>query len=508
MKGPGLIHFFIQKITISTCLSLIFIFSSPLHAQYEIKLFPLSPQKCLVVWEKWGENTATAVYIDGDGEPLSAPFQFVPAQDVVFKAEGEFFAAYTLGFGDPGFGQFAVSAFFYRENQISSDSIFFRVATWPWCGTGFLGLELCSLQLGDNLIYVDQYDGMLNLQLYAADGTQRLLFQPEDYQRRAFRLNAAGLGNGSFLVTWISDPYLPFEMQAGVYATIFDEQQQLLAEKLLIVPLNFWSKDSLYYFEDDVPMKNMHSFSDSTYRLVLLYPDSVQLAIYELDTQGGIIRQEVLQLPQFERQSDSGGQVYCWSAANPFSQNRSLFVSVSQYFNGQNHVYNYLIYLPENSLRPEEIVVDRRQSFNERDFRFRSGEREFINARQQGQHIIFEKYRNFELINSTRLNIATDVKIDTATPQHNPSLAIFPNPFSGNTTIQIRFDAVLKFQVGIFAANGQRVRRFINQQSTAGMTTFTWDGRDEYGRFLPSGIYFVRVIAGELGIVEKISLIR
>jgi flagellar hook assembly protein FlgD len=42
----------------------------------------------------------------------------------------------------------------------------------------------------------------------------------------------------------------------------------------------------------------------------------------------------------------------------------------------------------------------------------------------------------------------------------------------------------------------------------AGIHRFEWDGRDDAGRRLSSGLYFVRVTAAERHTVEKIVLLR
>jgi flagellar hook assembly protein FlgD len=42
----------------------------------------------------------------------------------------------------------------------------------------------------------------------------------------------------------------------------------------------------------------------------------------------------------------------------------------------------------------------------------------------------------------------------------------------------------------------------------AGVHTYTWDGRDDQGREVASGVYFCRLQAGEFGAVERLVLVR
>jgi flagellar hook assembly protein FlgD len=52
------------------------------------------------------------------------------------------------------------------------------------------------------------------------------------------------------------------------------------------------------------------------------------------------------------------------------------------------------------------------------------------------------------------------------------------------------------------------VRRLVNEELAAGLFTKSWDGRDDAGRPAGSGIYFVRMRAGNTGRSYKVSLLR
>lgn len=72
----------------------------------------------------------------------------------------------------------------------------------------------------------------------------------------------------------------------------------------------------------------------------------------------------------------------------------------------------------------------------------------------------------------------------------------FPNPFNPET--QIRFDlpdqSVVKLEV--FNILGQRVKTLMNEVLAAGTHRVTWDGTDQFGRQVSSGIYTYQIEAG------------
>ena len=55
---------------------------------------------------------------------------------------------------------------------------------------------------------------------------------------------------------------------------------------------------------------------------------------------------------------------------------------------------------------------------------------------------------------------------------------------------------------------GQQVRTLAEEVQTAGQYRIIWDGRDDAGRALSSGIYFMRLQVGQAGQTRKLVLVR
>jgi glucose/arabinose dehydrogenase len=83
-----------------------------------------------------------------------------------------------------------------------------------------------------------------------------------------------------------------------------------------------------------------------------------------------------------------------------------------------------------------------------------------------------------------------------------------PNPFRGTT----RFEAVLGrpgvLSVEILDPAGRRVRELFSGEAGPGTVRLTWDGADNGGRVLPSGVYFLRATLDGEATARRVHLIR
>jgi hypothetical protein len=66
----------------------------------------------------------------------------------------------------------------------------------------------------------------------------------------------------------------------------------------------------------------------------------------------------------------------------------------------------------------------------------------------------------------------------------------WPNPVNGSSTIRFELEQPSRARLRIFDAAGRLVRELADEMVTAGSHTRVWDGRDDQGRDVASGIYF------------------
>jgi hypothetical protein len=85
-----------------------------------------------------------------------------------------------------------------------------------------------------------------------------------------------------------------------------------------------------------------------------------------------------------------------------------------------------------------------------------------------------------------------------------------PNPF--NPTTVLRFDVggsgAQRVRLTIFDARGRRVRALVDRSLEPGTYSERWDGRDDHGRSLASGVYFYRLDTADARATRKMVLLR
>jgi len=71
----------------------------------------------------------------------------------------------------------------------------------------------------------------------------------------------------------------------------------------------------------------------------------------------------------------------------------------------------------------------------------------------------------------------------------------YPNPFNPVTTIKYQIPAESRVVLSVYNILGQRIKTILNDVQPAGYYTVQWNGRDETGNQVASGIYFYRIQA-------------
>jgi len=84
----------------------------------------------------------------------------------------------------------------------------------------------------------------------------------------------------------------------------------------------------------------------------------------------------------------------------------------------------------------------------------------------------------------------------------------YPNPFNPGTTIPYALPSEGIVNLAIYDIFGRTVRTLVVAPKTAGEHAASWDGRDEGGSLVASGVYFVRVEAGGQAATRKILLLK
>ncbi len=83
-----------------------------------------------------------------------------------------------------------------------------------------------------------------------------------------------------------------------------------------------------------------------------------------------------------------------------------------------------------------------------------------------------------------------------------------PNPFNPQTTITYSLPTRSEVTVTVFDVSGRQVRTLLHGMQEAGVKTVTWNGLDDAGQAVSSGVYYYRVEAGVEVATRKMVLVK
>ncbi|MBN2288639.1 MAG: T9SS type A sorting domain-containing protein, partial [Candidatus Glassbacteria bacterium] len=95
-------------------------------------------------------------------------------------------------------------------------------------------------------------------------------------------------------------------------------------------------------------------------------------------------------------------------------------------------------------------------------------------------------------------------------PKANTLSQNSPNPFNPATTISytIAEGSTVYVTLNVYDIRGNLVRSLVNEAREAGTYNVFWDGTDEGGRSVSSGVYFYRIKAGDFNQTRKMVLLK
>ena len=84
----------------------------------------------------------------------------------------------------------------------------------------------------------------------------------------------------------------------------------------------------------------------------------------------------------------------------------------------------------------------------------------------------------------------------------------FPNPFNPSTTIRYSLKDAQHTKLTIYNALGQKIRTIVDEPRAAGIHTIQWNGRNDSGWQVSSGVYFYRIEAGKFVQTRKMMMVE
>ncbi len=106
---------------------------------------------------------------------------------------------------------------------------------------------------------------------------------------------------------------------------------------------------------------------------------------------------------------------------------------------------------------------------------------------------------------------AAEVASGTSSSEERLSTALepnSPNPFNPTTTIRFSLAESGPVELRVFNVRGELVRTLASGNLSAGVHALEWDGRDDRGNLIASGVYFYRLSAADFAQTRKMLLLK
>jgi hypothetical protein len=84
----------------------------------------------------------------------------------------------------------------------------------------------------------------------------------------------------------------------------------------------------------------------------------------------------------------------------------------------------------------------------------------------------------------------------------------YPNPFNPETTIKYQLPGASHVRLSVYTALGQEIRLLVDYSQPAAYHQVVWDGRDNAGNLMPSGVYFYRLVTDKYTAMKKMVMMK
>jgi WD40 repeat protein len=118
-----------------------------------------------------------------------------------------------------------------------------------------------------------------------------------------------------------------------------------------------------------------------------------------------------------------------------------------------------------------------------------------------------------EILDTSRRQIlqvsSTNLIRSIVPPSYRDQLAQnYPNPFNPTTTIAFSLSKDADVELRIFDLRGASVRTLLNGRRSTGVHRVTWDGANDNGQPIASGVYFYKLTVGSFTDTKKMTVLK
>ena len=114
------------------------------------------------------------------------------------------------------------------------------------------------------------------------------------------------------------------------------------------------------------------------------------------------------------------------------------------------------------------------------------------------QSILSDAYHFGDTIETSISSVPKNFKLHTC----------FPNPFNSSTTLKYELSEQCKILLQIYNCTGQKIRTLVQNTILPGEHSVIWDGTDDKGFSVSSGIYIIRLCSNNYSVANKMILMK
>ncbi len=117
-------------------------------------------------------------------------------------------------------------------------------------------------------------------------------------------------------------------------------------------------------------------------------------------------------------------------------------------------------------------------------------------------------YKLEELTTNGRKQFHQPISVELPAPVSYSLSHNFPNPFNSSTSFKYQIPKTTYVLIEVFNILGKKVKTLIDERKDAGYYTVYWDGVDENGEYVVSGIYFYIISTEKFHATQKMIVVR
>ncbi len=118
--------------------------------------------------------------------------------------------------------------------------------------------------------------------------------------------------------------------------------------------------------------------------------------------------------------------------------------------------------------------------------------------------VLFDDIHGCKLVPVTHVELLKSPEL----PQHFSLSPNYPNPFNLSTIVRFALPIASEVTLIIYDLFGKEIRKLVTGHYEAGTYLVSWDGRNNLGRVVSSGVYFLKMRAGDFVSVNKMTLMK